>query len=101
MTPLHNNHQPYCRLIYDCFHENFEFDVSNSLGTIHKVRALYRGGRRSRPKRIPIIFMTSFYCLKAYKGGGGVWKSPNLSVRTLCMVPYEINRRNQHSNKKK
>ena len=30
----------------------------------------------------------SFYCLKAYKGEGGAWKSPNLSVQTLWMVTY-------------
>ena len=28
------------------------------------------GGRGGREKRTSIVFMTSFYCLKAYKGGG-------------------------------
>ena len=31
--------------------------------------------------------MTSFYRLKTYKAGECVWKSPNLSVHTLWMVP--------------
>ena len=38
-------------------------------------------------KRTFIVFMTSFYCLRTYKGGGGVSKSPNLRVRALWMVP--------------
>ena len=41
----------------------------------------------SRQKRTYIIFMTSFYSLKTYKGGVDVWKSPNLSVLSLCLVP--------------
>ena len=46
----------------------------------------------SRQKRTSVIFMLSLYCLKAYKGGCGVWKSPNLSMRTLWMVRYLNNR---------
>ena len=34
--------------------------------------------------------MISFYCLKAYKEGGGVWKSPNLNVHTSWKVPKMI-----------
>ena len=31
--------------------------------------------------------MMSIYFSKAYKGGKGVWKSPNLNIYTLWMVP--------------
>lgn len=43
--------------------------------------------RGSRQTRTSVVFMTLFYCLKMYNGGGGVWKSQNLSIDTLWMVP--------------
>ena len=54
-----------------------------------------RGGRRgwgSREKRTSIVLMMSFYCLKAYKAEGGVWKSPNLSIHTLWMISLGENK---------
>ena len=41
-------------------------------GTIHKVRTLKAGGRWSRQKRTSIVFITSLYCLKAYKVKEGI-----------------------------
>ena len=60
---------------------------SHSKRTIHQECTLKGRRRGSRQKRISIAFMTSFYCLKAYTGEGGVWKLPNLQVNTLLMVP--------------
>ena len=42
----------------------------NSFGNIHKERMLEEGGRGSRQKLTCIVFMMSFYCLKACKGQG-------------------------------
>ena len=39
------------------------------LGTIHKVRTL-KGGGGSRQNRTYVVFMTSFFCLKAHRGEG-------------------------------
>ena len=49
-----------------------------------------RGREGTGQKRTSIVFMTSFYCLKAFKGGGGIWKSSNLSVHTLCIGPKKL-----------
>ena len=59
-------------------------------GTIHKVCMLLRGGRVSRQKCTSIVFMTSFYCVKAYKAGRCVWKSPDLNVCTLMDAPFVL-----------
>ena len=53
--------------------------------SIKYVRSMGEGGVKT--KAYIYCFMTPFYCLKAYKWGGGVWKSPNLSVSTLWMAP--------------
>ena len=81
-------------LVKKTFHITFTFSLfiitfEVNYGTIHETRTLKGGGRGSRQKHTSIVFMTSFYCLKAYKegGGGGVWKSPNLGVRALWLVP--------------
>ena len=41
-----------------------------SFGDIHKIRTVQGGEGRPRQKHTYIVFMTSLYCLKAYKGGG-------------------------------
>ena len=68
-----------------------------SEGTIHKVLTLEEGGTGTRQKRISVVFMMPFYCLKAYKGQE-VWKSPNLSVHTLWMVPKGSNLHQEFTN---
>ena len=57
-------------------------------GTIHKVRTFWGGGRGSRQKHIPIVFVTSFYCLKSYSGGG--WGVGGWGVVTRCLKITEF-----------
>ena len=71
--------------------------VNFSEGTIHKVLTLEEGGRGTRQKHISVVFMMPFYCLKAYKGQE-VWKSPNLSVHTLWIVPKGSNLHKEFTN---
>ena len=54
--------------------KNYLYKLGSS---IKYVRSTREGGGQG------MFFMASFYCLKAYKMGGGVWKSPNMSVHTL------------------
>ena len=46
-----------------------------------------RGTKKVKVKAYIYCFLTSLSCLKAYKRGGSVLKSPNLSVRSFWMVP--------------
>ena len=60
MTSLRNKHQPNCRLIYGCFHKNFEVHISNSLWnkkrqSIFKKREISLFWRSQYAISIPVI----------------------------------------------
>ena len=57
--------------------------------SIKHLRSKVGRGEEVKRKAYIYCFLTSFYCLWAYKEGGSVWKSSGFRVHNLCMVPND------------